>query len=458
VIRTLTIRGLRGFGTQQQLEFAEPTGKPGSGLTILVGPNSGGKSTIVEALRAMAGRREQSFAAGKRNVKAGENVLIRCVDTTGGVHELESIIVGGSEAAFSGNANLGRLYVLPSRRYLNPFFGKSSQSREQYVLNFGFPAVRGTPLDSFAYRMFNVQGDPNTRQRFNDVLRRIVDPLPEWTIDLADGGQYFLKFKAGTGSHSSDGLGEGLVSCFFVVDALYDSDPNDIIVIDEPELSLHPIFQRRLAALINDYTRTQQIIIATHSPYFVDFNSVVVGARVARVYLRDGDSIISSLTSQSAKRIEPFLRNRNNPHILGLDAREVFFLSDGVILVEGQDDVAGYPEIASQLERSFSGNFFGWGAGGADNMGAIASMLRDLGFNKVVALFDGNKPEAVGAFEKEFPSYRVFAIADDDVRTKSARKETLEVKGVLDEHGKVRPEDTKRMTKIIVEANKYLNS
>jgi hypothetical protein len=90
--------------------------------------------------------------------------------------------------------------------------------------------------------------------------------------------------------------------------------------------------------------------------------------------------------------------------------------------------------------------------------GAIASMLRDLGFNKVVALFDGNKPEAVGAFEKEFPSYRVFAIADDDVRTKSARKETPEVKGVLDEHGKVRPEDTKRMTKIIVEANKYLNS
>jgi putative AbiEii toxin of type IV toxin-antitoxin system len=269
VIRTLTIRGLRGFGTQQQLEFAEPTGKPGSGLTILVGPNSGGKSTIVEALRAMAGRREQSFAAGKRNVKAGENVLIRCVDTTGGVHELASIIGGGSEAAFSGNANLGRLYVLPSRRYFNPFFGKSSQSREQYVSNFGFPAVRGTPLDSFAYRMFNVQGDPNTRQRFNDVLRRIVDPLPEWTIDLADGGQYFLKFKAGGGSHSSDGLGEGLVSCFFVVDALYDSDPNDIIVIDEPELSLHPMVIPAITFTIRCWKRTWSAIAAGWSFQFM---------------------------------------------------------------------------------------------------------------------------------------------------------------------------------------------
>jgi hypothetical protein len=206
VIRTLTIRGLRGFGTEQQLEFAEPTEKAGSGLTILVGPNSGGKSTIVEALRAMAGRREQSFAAGKRNVKAGENVLIRCVDTTGGVHELASITGGGSEAAFNGNANLGRLYVVPWRRYFNPFFGKSFQSREDYVLNLGFPAVRGSPLDAFAYRMFNVQRDANTRQRFNDLLRKIVDPLPEWTIDLADGGQYFLKSKLGQDRTVATGL------------------------------------------------------------------------------------------------------------------------------------------------------------------------------------------------------------------------------------------------------------
>jgi DNA repair ATPase RecN len=124
MIRSLTIRGLRGFGTQQQLEFGEPNGEQGSGLTILVGPNNGGKSTIIEALRAMASRREQSFSTGKRNVKAGENVLIRCTDTADGVHELASIIAGGSEAAVTGNANLGRLYVLPSRRYFEPFLAR----------------------------------------------------------------------------------------------------------------------------------------------------------------------------------------------------------------------------------------------------------------------------------------------------------------------------------------------
>jgi len=456
MIRSLTIRGLRGFGTEQRLEFAEPTRQAGSGLTILVGPNSGGKSTIVEALRAVGGRREQSFSVGTPNLKADEKVSIQCVDTIGGIHELTSIIAGGSEATFNGNANLGRFFVVPSRRYFDPFFGKASQDREQYVLNMGFPTVRGSALNAFTQRMFKVQRDADTRKKFDDVMRKIVDPLPEWTIELADSGHYFLKFKAGTGSHSSDGLGEGLVSCFFIVDALYDSENNDIIVIDEPELSLHPMFQRRLAALINEYTREQQIIVATHSPYFVDFNSVVAGAHVVRVYLRDGDSIVSSLTPASAKRIEPFLRNRNNPHILGLDAREVFFLTDGVILVEGQDDVGGYPEIAWQLGQTFDGNFFGWGAGGADNMSAIASMLRDLGFKKVVALFDANKKEAADAFRKEFPEYKVFEVAADDVRTKPARKEKPETKGLLDEHGKLRPEYSNHISDIIVEANKHI--
>jgi hypothetical protein len=89
-------------------------------------------------------------------------------------------------------------------------------------------------------------------------------------------------------------------------------------------------------------------------------------------------------------------------------------------------------------------------------MSSIAGMLRDLGFKKVVALFDANKQEAADAFRKEFPDYKVFEIAADDVRTKAARNETPEVKGLLDEHGKLRPEFSKHMSEVIIEANKHL--
>ena len=54
------------------------------------------------------------------------------------------------------------------------------------------------------------------------------------------------------GTHNSDGLGEGTVSLLYIADALYDSSSEDVIVIDEPELSLHPEHQRRLRGVLAD--------------------------------------------------------------------------------------------------------------------------------------------------------------------------------------------------------------
>ena len=51
---SMSIKGLRGFAEEQILQFAQPNGETGSGLTILVGPNNGGKSTIIESIQALA--------------------------------------------------------------------------------------------------------------------------------------------------------------------------------------------------------------------------------------------------------------------------------------------------------------------------------------------------------------------------------------------------------------------
>ena len=68
---SLTIKGFRGFSEEQRLKFAQPTGEAGSGLTILVGPNNGGKSTVVESLQAISANVDIGFAEGKRNKMAG---------------------------------------------------------------------------------------------------------------------------------------------------------------------------------------------------------------------------------------------------------------------------------------------------------------------------------------------------------------------------------------------------
>ncbi len=50
-ISRVAINGFRGFATEQSLGFAIPDGvRSGSGMTVLVGPNGGGKSSVVELI------------------------------------------------------------------------------------------------------------------------------------------------------------------------------------------------------------------------------------------------------------------------------------------------------------------------------------------------------------------------------------------------------------------------
>ena len=74
----LDISGLRGFAANERLELAIPNGKIGSGLTIVVGQNNAGKSTIAEAFAAVAGRPYviRHFPEGKRNKAAGDRVSV----------------------------------------------------------------------------------------------------------------------------------------------------------------------------------------------------------------------------------------------------------------------------------------------------------------------------------------------------------------------------------------------
>lgn len=457
-IKNLSICGLRGFAEKQSLEFAIPDGNSGSGITALVGPNNGGKSTVIEAIRALSLNSEQSFTVGKRNQKAGDKVQISLTGVNDNSWELRTVDSGGSECTLVKNGDPlppNSIFVLPSRRFFNPLFGKTAHNREQHIRSSGLPAVRSTALDQFSHRLFQIQ---KNREEFDNVLKKVLTPVPNWTIDQSDGGQYFLKYDIGGSYHNSDGLGEGLISLFFIVDALYDSKAGDVIVIDEPELSLHPSFQRRLSKLLVEYAADRQIIIATHAPYFVDFHAITCGAKIARVYSKNYESKISMLGEESVDNLKGFLKNLNNPHILGLDAREVFFLDDGIILVEGQEDVVFYKKILEQLGAESNGHFFGWGVGGAHNMEAITAILHDLGFEKVAGILDADKADLKNTLSKKFENYIYHIIPANDVRTKPARPESLQVDGLVDSGGNLKEEYKQEVSSLFGELNKYFEN
>lgn len=461
IIETLEIHGLRGFSNNGTLQLALPNGEPGSGITILVGPNSGGKSTIVEALRAFSTTNATSFSEDKRNSKANQKITIAIKTKNQSEKKILSTNAsGGSETIFNKTElqpSHNNILVLPSRRYFNLFNGKSTTGREQYAQSIS-TLDRNSAITTFFHRLCTIAQDEQKKEKFNQYLSKVIDPLPHWFIELSSHNQYYIKLEYDGINHNSEGAGDGLISLFFIIDALYDSQRGQTIVIDEPELSLHPALKRKLLELFKELSKDRQIIYTTHSPYFVDFESIANGAHLARIFKHNNSSTIHNLSQQSREEITGFLKDIHNPHVLGLDAREVFFLEDNVILTEGQEDVVSYKKIANQLNKPWSGSFFGWGTGGAEKMEIFVKILQDLGFKKLVGILDNDKKLLCDKLTNAYKNYLYLfiCIPTNDIKDKTAENKPQK-SGLVTSNGQLKPDYLDAINTIIDQINNHFN-
>lgn len=454
MIKTLSCIGYRGFATKQMLNLATPNGKPGSGLTVLVGPNGGGKSTLVECFNKISlANRNASFSTGKRNKKAGDFVAIE-VDCDNGQGSLRTT-KGGSETQWDGPTP-PKIYYLPSRRFFNPYFGNNRWDRNMYLDNQPVFQTRTNPIDSYTFRLVDLNKSDSSH--FDAILGRILGKPLQWTIDQDDNGQYYVKITKHQGlHHSSDGMGEGVLSLMFIVDALCGNN-NELLVIDEPELSLHPQLQRRLLNEILEKTKDSQVVISTHSPNMLSLESIINGGVVARVYESQEGTMVREIDERSRKFIASAWQNLNNPHVLGIDARACFFAEDNLIITEGQEDVVLYPVILDTLGKNPHLPFFGFGAGGASGIKEVAHLLQVLGFEKVGAIYDGDKKDEFDAFIDEFSTcgYRAWIIPAEDIRDKE-HYEADAKRGLLDSHKKtLHPEYAIPLRKMFEEVEQFL--
>ena len=270
-------------------------------------------------------------------------------------------------------------FILSSRRnFASTFSNNNYQLRKSYKGNTEENDYRNENYfnSNFGGRLLNIYRNIEV---FNSCLEKVLSPLPDWTIEANDNNNLFLEFNFNGIKHSSKGAGDGYINIFNIVDALYDSSENNVIIIDEPEISLHPDLQRKLFSLLVEYSKDKQIIISTHSPYFVDWKLISEYAKIIR-FKKVKDTIKMFELSDSAKdSIKKIVKDNFQPHTLSLDANEIFFLNDNIILTEGQDDVICYKEIFKQFEYETKASFFGWGAGGACRVEHILNILRDLG-------------------------------------------------------------------------------
>lgn len=428
MISSIKIKGFRGFADEQELKISIPNGRRGSGLTIVVGPNNGGKSTIIESFMLMALTFDSvNFTEGQRNKKAGDRVEIVLSHDNANEESLKTTLAGNYRADFSPSKRSSSIRVLQSRRFFNPYSAVEKRSTLTLAAQSGIIGFRGETIDdAITTKFLYASGD----KRFNELLEKITGKEINWTVDLHETGNYYIKINLDNEyyhSHNSDGLGGGLVSVLFLVESLFNPVKDQLIVIDEPELSLHPQLQRNLLDFILDYSKDYQILYATHSPEMVSIDSILNGGTLCRVENQDNGSKIHKLDldKETRKFLEGCIENINNPHVFGYDARSCFFVDDRLVIVEGQEDAVLLNKGLSLFGIKEKINFFGFGAGGAENIKYIVKILSSLGFKRVCCLYDNDpdsqkeKEKTEELFPKEsFPYYDFKLLNAPDIRDK----------------------------------------
>lgn len=446
----LSLEGLRGFRDTADLKLAIPNGKPGSGLTLVVGANNTGKSTAWEAFDAITRklRSDVSFSEGKRNRGSAQGVSITLGFTDHSSFNLRSRNANTSETRSLWSPEEAQrpieIVTVPSRRQFQPMFSKALISQRDWMgLSNEFTRVRQN--DQFTGRLFDVHNDDEKKRAFDELLARVLGEPLAWSIELGEGqfGQsYYVKVITGEGvNHNSEGLGDGIVSLMYVLNALYDSAEDTLLVLDEPELSLHPQLIRRLRSVLSEYASKRQIVVFTHSPHLVSWDDILNGAEIARVHKEDSASRISQPDRTVISELSKARGGWKNPHTLGTDATEALFLDDNIIVVEGQEDAKLLPVVYQDAGIDLRGTVFGWGAGGGDaNPRRILALLDGLGFTRVVALLDADKNSEADAITQAFPRFMAVTIPADDIRDKPANNYPGK-SGLLDQDGRhIKPE------------------
>ena len=435
-LKKIQLEYFRGFFEDQTIEFAIPQeDKPGSGITLIVGPNNTGKTSVIEALLFNEKKR---FKESERHSNS-PNIIIKT--DTGATRTFTNINNGSQVKKTDALDPTIGFEVIQSRRYWN-YISNGSRTTNQFLNESRELDVRNAGNLDMTGLLKEINKHEEQKNKFNSLIKNIMPNFTDWTIDTHESGDYVKYITANTG-HQASFLGDGYMSIFRICAHLVSDDKNRVLIIDEPELSLHPTAQKALSSMLSEAAKEKQIIICTHSPYYVNWMDFIKGAKFIRLNkINDLKCTVSILdnTKNYVKFIKKSLAEWQRPQLLDIVAKEILF-SEKILFVEGQEDMGLIKKWAINNDKNLNFDIFGYGVGGYSNMKLFLEMSRDLGLHKVAALYDSGvyTDEHYEKDKKEFGNYHFEKLPTDDIRDKP-KATPKPKKGCFDEHGNIKKE------------------
>ena len=109
------------------------------------------------------------------------------------------------------------------------------------------------------------------RNRLVKEMQSLYPEIEDVRVAPAGAGAMQLFIEEGSGVEiSAERLSDGTLRFLFLLAILLQPEPPPMIVIEEPELGLHPDVIPKLAALLIEASARTQIVITTHSRMLVD--------------------------------------------------------------------------------------------------------------------------------------------------------------------------------------------
>lgn len=247
--------------------------------------------------------------------------------------------------------NAERLSGLEKQNY--SYYGSSSLNEGLNISQFSHLKSNGESygLSSSAFIILKERLDVRVK------IEALLSDIFNKTIRLVEEGG-FLKPKIQNNSGGAEyGLKEkechGLKELITLLTFLYDESKN-CLILDEPELHLHPQFQSFLLSEIRKFSGnpsqdpTKKIFfIITHSPYFLDLRSIDDLKSILVCHFNEPLNFVEALDSQDEYILKKFLPRFNTHH-------KQFFFSPNPVFVEGYTDQQIITLLFDKLDYNIS--------------------------------------------------------------------------------------------------------